>query len=387
VRRREFITLFGGAVSWPIAARTQQPAVPIVGFLSGRSPADSVAEIRGFHRGLAEAGFIEGKNVAIEFRWAEGRYDRLAALASELVGQQVTVIAAVGGGASGLAAKAATATIPVVFATGGDAVKIGLVTSFNRPGGNVTGVNILFGALGAKRLELLHDLVPAAGAVGMLVNPDYPSAPLEVQDVEAAGRKLGLRMHIFKVRTEHDIEPGFADFAEKKVKTLLVADDPFFQGQRLRILGMAARQNLPAIYFSRDFVCRRLDELRSQPGRRLSPGGRVLRPHPQGRESCRLAGCATDQVRAGNQPKDSQGTRPRGTADAANACRRGDRVGVLSQMLRCPHLAPFPFDPMRDGRSTPKADRGNGENGTETDLGYQRALRRNFCLSTACGEH
>ena len=255
MRRRAFITSFASAtLTWPIAARAQQAAMPVVGFLSGRSPADSVAEMRGFHRGLAEAGFIEGNNVAIEFRWAEGRYDRLAALASELVRQRVAVIAAVGGGASGLAAKAATTTIPVVFATGGDAVKIGLVTSFNRPGGNVTGVNILFGALGAKRLELLHDLVPAAGAVGMLVNPDYPSAPLEVQDVEAAGSKLGLRMHIFHARTEREIEPSFAEFAEKNVRALLVADDPFFQGQRLRILALAGRQGLPAIYFSRDFV-------------------------------------------------------------------------------------------------------------------------------------
>jgi putative ABC transport system substrate-binding protein len=203
---------------------------------------------------LAEAGFVEGKNVAIEFRWADGRYDRLPALASELVGRQVAVIAAVGGGASGLAAKSATATIPIVFASGGDAVKIGLVTSLNRPGGNVTGVNIIFGALGAKRLELLHDLVPAAGAIGMLVNPAYPSAPIEVQDVEAAGRKLGLRMHIVDARTENDIDPAFGDFAEKKVKGLLVADDPFFQGQRLRIVGLAGRRGLPAIYFSRDFV-------------------------------------------------------------------------------------------------------------------------------------
>jgi putative ABC transport system substrate-binding protein len=254
MRRRSFITLLGGAAAWPVAARAQRSVTPVLGFLSGRSLADSIAEVRGFHRGLAEAGFIEGKNLAIEFRWADGHYDRLPALASDLVGRQVAVIAAVGGGASGRAAKAATATIPIVFATGGDAVKIGLVTSFNRPGGNVTGVNIMFGALGAKRLELLHNLVPAAGAVGMLVNPDYPSAPLEVQDVEAAGRKLGLRMHIFNARTERDIEPAFADFAEKKVKALLVADDPFFQGQRLRILGMAGRQGLPAIYFSRDFV-------------------------------------------------------------------------------------------------------------------------------------
>jgi putative ABC transport system substrate-binding protein len=254
IRRRDFITLLGGAAAWPLAVRAQQAVIPVVGFLSGRSPADSVAEIGGFHRGLAETGFIEGKNVAIEFRWADGHYDRLPALASELVGERVAVIAAVGGGASGLAARAATASVPIVFASGGDAVKIGLVTSLNRPGGNVTGVNIIFGALGAKRLELLHDLVPAAGAIGMLVNPNYPSAPIEVQDVEAAARRLGLRMHIFNARTERDIEPAFSDFAEKRVMGLLVADDPFFQGQRLRIVGMAGRRGLPAIYFSRDFV-------------------------------------------------------------------------------------------------------------------------------------
>ena len=255
MKRREFITLLGSAAAaWPLAARAQQSAMPVIGFLSGRSLADSVAEVGGFRRGLAETGFVEGTNLTIEFRWADGRYDRLPALASELVGQQVALIAAVGGGASGLAAKSATATIPIIFASGGDAVKIGLVTSLNRPGGNVTGVNIIFGALGAKRLELLHDLVPAAGAIGMLVNPAYPSAPIEVQDVEAAGRKLGLRMHILDARTENDIDPAFGDFAEKKVKGLLVADDPFFQGQRLRIVGWAGRLGLPAIYFSRDFV-------------------------------------------------------------------------------------------------------------------------------------
>src|SRR5262245_52699649 len=250
MRRRGFITLLGGAVAWPLAARAQQLAMPVVGFLSGRSPADSVAEIGGFHRGLAEAGFIEGKNVAIDFRWADGHYDRLPALSSELVGERVAVIAAVGGGASGLAARAATASVPIVFASGGDAVKIGLVTSLNRPSGNVTGVNIIFGALGAKRLELLHDLVPAAGAIGMLVNPDYPSAPIEVQDVEAAARRFGLSMHIFNARTERDIEPAFSDFTEKRMMGLMVADDPFFQGQRLRIVGMAGRRGLPAIYFS-----------------------------------------------------------------------------------------------------------------------------------------
>ena len=255
MKRREFVTLLGStAVAWPLAARAQQAAVPVIGFLSGRSVADSIAEVRGFNRGLAETGHIEGKNVAIEFRWADGRYDRLPALASELVAQRIAVIAAVGGGASGLAAKSAASTIPIVFASGGDAVKIGLVTSLNRPGGNVTGVNIIFGALGAKRLELLHELVPAASVVAMLVNPDYPSAAIEVQDVQAAGSKLGLRMHFFNARSERDIEPAFASFAEQKVNGLLIADDPFLQGQRLRIVRMAERQALPAIYFTRDFV-------------------------------------------------------------------------------------------------------------------------------------
>jgi putative tryptophan/tyrosine transport system substrate-binding protein len=254
IRRREFITLLGGAAAWPLAVRAQQPAMPVIGFLSGRSVADSVAEVRGFHRGLAEAGYIEGKNIAIEFRWADGRYDRLPTLASELVAHRVAVIVAVGGGASGLAAKSATSTIPIVFASGGDAVKIGLVTSLNRPGGNVTGVNITFGALGAKRLELLHGLVPAAGAVAVLVNPDYPSASIEVHDIEAAGSKFGLRMYFFNARTERDIESAFTSFAEQKVNGLLVADDPFLQSQRLRIVRMAERQALPAIYFSRDFV-------------------------------------------------------------------------------------------------------------------------------------
>src|SRR5690349_6726317 len=162
MRRREFIGLLAGAASWPLAARAQQREMPVIGFLSGRSFVDSVEEVKGFYQGLAQTGHVEGKNIAIEFRWADGHYDRLPALAAEFVAQHVAVIAAVGGGASGLAAKAVTSSIPIVFASGGDAVKIGLVASLNRPGGNVTGVNIIFGALGAKRLELLHELVPAA---------------------------------------------------------------------------------------------------------------------------------------------------------------------------------------------------------------------------------
>jgi putative ABC transport system substrate-binding protein len=289
MKRREFITLLGGAAAaWPLTARAQQPAMPIVGFLSGRSSADSVEEVKGFHRGLAETGHVEGKNITIEFRWADGHYDRLPALATELVGHRVAVLAAVGGGASGLAAKSVTSTIPIVFASGGDAVKIGLVASLNRPGGNVTGVNIIFGALGAKRLELLHELIPAASAIAMLVNPNYPSAPIEVQDVEVAGRKLGLKVHIFNARTESEIEPAFTGLVEQKGSGLLVADDPFLQGQRDRIARLAEHHAIPAIYFSRDFV---------DAGGLMSYGPNLV-------DVYRLVGLYTGRILKGEKPAD-----------------------------------------------------------------------------------
>jgi putative tryptophan/tyrosine transport system substrate-binding protein len=255
VKRREFITLVGGAAAaWPLATRAQQQTIPVIGFMSGRSLADSAKEVKAFHQGLAEAGYIEGNNVAIEYRWADGRYDGLPTLALDLVARRISVIAAVGGGASGLAAKSATSNIPIVFATGGDAVQIGLVTSINRPGGNVTGVNIIFGALGPKRLGLLHELVPATTSVGMLVNPTYPSARIEVQDVEAAGKSLGLSVHVIEARNENEIEAAFGGFVKHNPGGLLVADDPFLQSQRNRLVLLAARHALPAIYFSRDFV-------------------------------------------------------------------------------------------------------------------------------------
>ena len=221
----------------------------MIGFLSGRSSADSIEEVKVFHTGLAETGHVEGKNIAIEFRWTDGHYDRLPALARDLVARHVAIIAAVGGGASGLAAKSVTSTIPVVFASGGDAVKIGLVASLNRPGGNVTGVNIIFGALGAKRLELLHELVPAASTIAMLVNPNYPSAPIEVEDVRTAGRKLGLKIEIFSARTESEIEPAFTGLVERKADGLLISDDPFLQGQRARLVELSARHTVQRCIF------------------------------------------------------------------------------------------------------------------------------------------
>ena len=255
MKRREFITLVGGAAgSWPLASWAQQRAVPVIGFLSGRSASESAELVKAFARGLGEMGHIEGRNVAIDFRWADGRYDRLPALASELVTRRVAVIAAVGGGVSGLAAKSVTTTIPIVFASGGDAVGIGLVASLNRPGGNVTGVNLIFGALGGKRLDLLRGLVPTAGLIGVLVNPDYPSAETEMRDIESAGRSLGVRIGFFNARTESEIESAFAALAQQKADALVVADDPFLQSRRDRLVRLAQQQAVPAIYFSRDFA-------------------------------------------------------------------------------------------------------------------------------------
>jgi putative tryptophan/tyrosine transport system substrate-binding protein len=286
MRRREFITLVGGVAAWPLAAHAQQPRMPVIGFLSGRSPGESTALVNAFRQGLAENGYVEGKNITLEFRWADGRYDRLPAFAAELVARQVEVIAATGGSVSGLAAKAVTGTIPIVFSSGGDAVKLGLVASLNRPGGNVTGVNLVFGALGAKRLELLRSLVPAATAVAMLVNPSYPSAASEVQDVEAAGRALGLRISIFNARTESEFEPAFTALAEQKAAALVVADDSYFVSQRDRLVQLAARYAVPAIYITRDFA---------DAGGLMSYGPSII-------DAYRLVGVYTGRILKGEKP-------------------------------------------------------------------------------------
>jgi putative ABC transport system substrate-binding protein len=252
LKRREFITLLGGAaVAGPVAARGQQPAIA---FLSGRSAGESTAVLDAFRNSLGETGFVEGKNLGIEYRWAEGNYDLLPTLAADLVARRVAVIAATGGSVSGLAAKASTSTIPIVFSSGGDAVMLGLVASLNRPGGNVTGVNLIFGALGAKRLELLHELIPQAPVIAMLVNPNYPSAAGEVRDVQAAGRMLGARIDIFNATAEGDIASAYSAIAEHRSAGVLVADDPFLQTRRDQLARLAARYLLPSIYISRDFA-------------------------------------------------------------------------------------------------------------------------------------
>jgi putative tryptophan/tyrosine transport system substrate-binding protein len=255
MKRRAFISLIGSAaVMWPHGAHAQQPALPVVGFLSARSPEESQHLNEAFARGLKEGGFVEGQNVAIEFRWARGDYGRLPALAADLVQQRVAVITAVGGEPSAVAAKAATSTIPIVFGIGGDPVRVGLVESFNRPGGNVTGVTVLSNMMEPKRLGLLRELAPGAELVGVLVNPNSPGAARHAPDIEEAARRIGQRIVIAKAGTDDELEAAFVSLLRERVGALLVAADAYFDTRRDRIVAFAARQRLPAIYQFREYA-------------------------------------------------------------------------------------------------------------------------------------
>jgi putative tryptophan/tyrosine transport system substrate-binding protein len=254
MKRREFITLVGAATAWPLAALARQPAIPVIGFMSARAPEDSVPPLAAFRRGLKEGGFVEGENVAIEFRWARGDYSRLPALAADLVGRQVQVIVAAGGENSALAAKAATATIPIVFGIGGDPVQLSLVASLNRPGGNVTGVTLLTNLMEPKRLGLLRDLAPGAGLVGTLINPSFPPSVHQLQQVEEAARAISQPIVIAKASNDDELETAFASLVREGVGALLIAADPYFDTRRDRIVAFAARQRLPAIYQFREYA-------------------------------------------------------------------------------------------------------------------------------------
>jgi putative tryptophan/tyrosine transport system substrate-binding protein len=253
LKRREFISLLGGAaVSWPLVSRAQQPLIPVVGFLSGRSPAESAGVVAAFRKGLSETGYAESQNVSIDFRWAEGQSDRLPALASELVHRQVDVIAALG--ESGPAAKAATTTIPIVFGTGGDPVEAGLVASLNRPGGNITGATFLTAVLGAKRLGLLRELVPGAPVVALLADPNKFVGQVQIRDVQEAARALGQSLVVLDGGSDERIETAFAALAPQHVAALLVGADPFFDTRRERLLALASQHRMPAIYQFREYA-------------------------------------------------------------------------------------------------------------------------------------
>jgi putative ABC transport system substrate-binding protein len=254
LRRREFITLLGGAAAWPLSARAQQPAMPVVGFLSGRSPYESGTVVGAFGQGLGETGYFESKNVIIEYRWAEGRYDRLPALAAELVSRQVTAIAAVGGPNSGQAAKAATATIPIVFISGTDPVQEGLVASLNKPGGNATGVNPLLPAMEGKRLGLLREIIPNAVLIAVLLNPTSRVFNHQVNDIQEAAREVGQQLLVLRASSEDEIEAAFATAAERRASGLLVGADPFMLSRRERLVALAAQYAIPAIYEVREYA-------------------------------------------------------------------------------------------------------------------------------------
>jgi putative ABC transport system substrate-binding protein len=256
VIRRDFITLVGSvAAAWPLAARAQLPAMPVVGFLSGRSPYESATVVGAFGQGLGETGYFESKNVIIEYRWAEGRYDRLPALAAELVSRQVTAIAAVGGPNSGQAAKAATATIPIVFISGTDPVQEGLVASLNKPGGNATGVNPLLPAMEGKRLGLLREIIPKAALIAVLLNPtSRDNFNRQMNDVQEAARQVGQELLVLRASSEDEIEAAFATAAERRVSGLLVAADPFMLSRRERLVALAAHYAIPAIYEVREYA-------------------------------------------------------------------------------------------------------------------------------------
>jgi putative tryptophan/tyrosine transport system substrate-binding protein len=248
IGRRQFITLLGGAaVTWPLAAGAQPTPMPVIGFLSGRSPAESGYAVKAFHQGLKEGGYVEGQNAAIEYRWAGGQYDRLPALAADLVRHQVAVIAATGGVDAGLAAKAATATIPIVFISGDDPVKLGLVASLNRPGGNATGSSFFVTVMEAKRLGLLRDLVPTATLIAVLLNPNYAGFQVQSRDIQEAANALGLKIHVLHASSEQAIHAAFTALVRMRADALLVGADPFFNGRREQLVTLAAHYAVPAI--------------------------------------------------------------------------------------------------------------------------------------------
>jgi putative ABC transport system substrate-binding protein len=255
MKRREFITLLGGATaSWSLAARAQQATMPVIGFMSGRAPEDSAHLVSAFRQGLAETGFVEGQNVTIEFRWAQGDYDRLPALAADLIKRGVAVLVGVGGDVSARAAKQASATIPIVFGMGSDPVKAGLVASFNRPGGNATGYVLWTNEMESKRLGLLRELVPGVPLIGVLVNPHFPAAVQELNDLESAAKGIDQRLFVAPANNDAELDAALTSLVQQRVGAFLVTAAPFFDTRLNRIVGFAAQNRLPAIYQFREYA-------------------------------------------------------------------------------------------------------------------------------------
>jgi putative tryptophan/tyrosine transport system substrate-binding protein len=289
MRRREFISLLGGAAAaWPLTARAQQPTIPVVGFLHSSSPDGYASRVAAFRQGVNEAGYIEGRNVTIEYRWAEGHNDRLPELAADLVRRKVTVIAATTTPAA-LAAKAATATIPIVFVTAGDPVKLGLVASLNRPGGNLTGVTTLSVEVAPKRLEALHEIIPTATTFALLINSSSPAlAESTTRDVRASARTLGVQLHVVSATTDNEIDDAFASLAKLRAGGLVIGSDTFFTSRSERLASLALRYALPAVYEWREFAV----------------AGGLISYGTDSRDAYRLAGIYTARVLKGEKPAD-----------------------------------------------------------------------------------
>ena len=290
MKRREFIRLFSSTVvAWPLTARAQQAAMPVIGFLNSGSPEGFTPQLAGFRQGLNEVGYTEGQNVAIEFRWAKSQYDRLPGLAADLVRRQVAIIVATGRSVSAIAAKSVTTTIPIVFTSGGDPVQLGLVASLNRPGGNVTGVNLFTSTLAAKRLELLHELVPAARVVAMLVNPTNPNWEADTKAVQTAAPAIGVQIVVLKANNGTEIGKAFDALSEYKVDAILVGADPLFDNSgRDQLIVLTARHAVPAIYDFRDVTVA---------GGLVSYGSNLA-------EGYRLAGIYAGRILKGMKPAD-----------------------------------------------------------------------------------
>ncbi len=252
MKRRDFVALLGAAFAWPLSARAQQAAMPVIGFLNSRAPGADAHLLAAFRMGLKEAGYVEGQNVAVEYRFAAGQYDRLAEMAADLVRRQVAVIAA--NGPAVVAAKAATATIPIVFTIGADPVQLGLVANLSRPGGNLTGVTNLFDEVGPKRLELMHELVPTAAIVAVLINPTYPTAEAQSRDLRAAARTLGLRVDVLHASTERDFDTVFATLVQLRAGALVIGNDPFFNSRSEQLAALMVRHAMPTIHQTREFT-------------------------------------------------------------------------------------------------------------------------------------
>jgi putative tryptophan/tyrosine transport system substrate-binding protein len=293
MRRGEFITLLGGAAAWPFAVRAQQAAMPVIGFLNGGSPEAQPLLLGAFRQGLIETGYIEDQNVKIEYRWAESQYDRLPAMAGDLVRRQVSVIAATGTPAA-LVAKAATAVIPIVFETAGDPIKLGLVASLNRPGRNITGVTQLSSELVSKRLGLLHDIIPTAKIIGLLLNPNDPRVESQSKDMQEAAHALGLQIHIVNASTEGEIDSAFATLVQLQAGALIVGTGEFFNRRSEQLVALAARYAIPAIYQYRLFV---------MAGGLITYGTSLT-------DSYRQAGVYTGRILKGEKPADLPVPRP-----------------------------------------------------------------------------